>query len=116
MTDQPKGDKSALTVVIQSWWTPAIAVVMLVVGLLAGYFIHPLVAKDTQPTQNVAAATTPVLTSTVAQPTAPTATVDPTMAAISSSEELMNYLISKTNHFLGSPDATVTLIEFSDFQ
>jgi hypothetical protein len=116
MSDQPKGDKPALTVVIQSWWTPAISVVMLVVGLLVGYFIHPVIAKDTQPTQNVAAATTPIPTSTVAQAAAPTVTLDPTMAAISSSEELMNYLISKTNHFQGNPDATVTLIEFSDFQ
>jgi xanthosine utilization system XapX-like protein len=116
MTDQPKGDKPALTVVVQSWWTPAIAVVTLVVGLLVGYFIHPLVAKDAQPTQDVAAATTPVPSSTVAQVTGPTATIDPTLAAISSSADLMNYLISKTNHFQGNPDATVTLIEFSDFQ
>jgi hypothetical protein len=116
MTDEPKGDKPALTVVIQSWWTPAISVVMLVVGLLAGYFLHPLIAKDAQSTQNVAAATTPVPTSTTAQATAPTATTDPTMAAINSTEELMNYIISKTDHFQGNPEATVTLIEFSDFQ
>jgi hypothetical protein len=116
MTDQPKGDKPAITVVIQSWWTPAISVVMLVVGLLVGFFIHPLVAKEAQPTQNVAAVTTPVPTSAVAQTASPTVTVDPTMAAISSSDDVMNYLVSKTNHFQGSPDATVTLIEFSDFQ
>jgi hypothetical protein len=116
MTDQPKGEKPALTVVIQSWWTPAIAVIMLVAGLLVGYFIHPMLAKDTQSTQAVAAVDTPVPSSTVAQITSPTATIDPTMAAISSQEELMNYLVSQTVHFQGNPDATVTLIEFSDYQ
>ena len=50
MIDQPKGEKPALTVVIQSWWTPALAVIMLVVGLLAGYFGRPLLSKDAQPT------------------------------------------------------------------
>lgn len=116
MTDQPKGEKPALTVVIQSWWTPAIAVIMMVAGLLVGYFIHPMLAKDAQPTMAVAAANTPVPTNTVAQVTGPTATIDPTMAAISSQEELMNYLASQTVHFQGNPDATVTLIEFSDYQ
>ena len=116
MTDQPKGEKSALTVVIQSWWTPAIAVITLVAGLLVGYFIHPLLAKNTQPTEAVAAATTPVVTSTIAQATSPTATIDPTMAAISNKEQLMDYVISKTTHFLGDPNAKATLIEFSDYQ
>jgi hypothetical protein len=34
MIDQPREDKPALTVVIQSWWTPVLALVMLVIGLL----------------------------------------------------------------------------------
>jgi protein-disulfide isomerase len=116
MIDQPKGDKSALTVVIQSWWTPALAVIMLVVGLLAGYFGRPLLSKDTQPTEPVVAITTTVPTIPADQATAPTTTVDPTMAAINSQAQLMDYLVSNTTHFQGDANAKVTIIEFSDYQ
>jgi hypothetical protein len=121
MIDQPQGGKPALTVVIQSWWTPALAVIMLAVGLLAGYFGRPLVKKDvaegvvaavTQP----AGVTQPAATTPGAQITVPTPTVNPTLAAITSQEQLMAYLVSKTTHFKGDPEATVTIIEFSDYQ
>jgi protein-disulfide isomerase len=118
MTDQPQGGKPALTVVVQSWWTPALAVIMLVAGLLVGYFIRPLINKDTgtASTGEVAALTTPVPTNSVAQITSPTSTVDPTVAAITSKEQLMAYLVSNTTHFKGDPNAKVTIIEFSDYQ
>ncbi len=101
MIDQPQGDKPALTVVIQSWWTPALAVIMLVIGLLAGYFGRPLVNKGTETSAPVAVVTTP--------------TTDPTQAA-ASVKQMMESLISETTHFMGDPNATVTLIEFSDYQ
>jgi protein-disulfide isomerase len=116
MIDQPKEEKPALTVVIQSWWTPALAVIALVVGLLAGYFGRPLLTKDSQPTGVVAAVNAPVPTVSASQATVPTSTVNPTIAAISSREQFMAYLISQTTHFQGDPNATVTLIEFSDYQ
>jgi hypothetical protein len=116
MIDQPQGEKPALTVVIQSWWTPALAVVALVVGLLAGYFGRPLIAKDLQTGEPVAAVNTPVATTPADLVTVPTITVDPTIAAISSKEEFMAYLVSQTAHFQGDPNAAVTLIEFSDYQ
>ena len=116
MIDQPKGDKPALTVVIQSWWTPALAVAMLVVGMLAGYFGRPLLNKTAVPTEGVAAVTTPVPTIPSGQLTQATASVDPTMAAIDSYEKLMAYLVSNTNHFQGDANAKVTIIEFSDYQ
>jgi len=109
MIDQPQGEKPALTVVIQSWWTPALAVIMLVVGLLAGYFGRPLVYKDSasdgasQATQEGVAAINPATT--------PTATVDPAQI-----QELMSSIIAQTTNFKGDPNATVTLIEFSDYQ
>lgn len=109
MIDQPQGDKPALTVVIQSWWTPALAVIMLVVGLLAGYFGRPLITKGsagdgaTTPTQSVAAAVT--------QPGTATPTVDPAQI-----KQLMDSIVSQTKNFQGDPNATVTLIEFSDYQ
>jgi hypothetical protein len=116
MIDQPKGDKPALTVVIQSWWTPALAVLMLVVGLLAGYFGRPLLSKGAVPTAEIAAVDTPSANLTTNQNPAVTTSVDPTMAAISSQQQLMDYLVSHTTHFLGDATAKVTIIEFSDYQ
>ena len=101
MIDQPQGDKPALTVVIQSWWTPALAVIMLVVGLLAGYFGRPLIGKNSPTVVDVAATTT----------VSPTATVDAQQV-----KQLMDSIVSHTTHFQGDPNATVTLIEFSDYQ
>lgn len=115
MIDQPQGDKPALTVIIQSWWTPALGVFMLVVGLLAGYFGRPLVEKGNA-AGGLAAETTPVSTAAVDQSDVGTPSADATLAAISNQEQLMEYLVSNTTHFKGDPNATVTIIEFSDFQ
>ncbi len=118
--DQPQGQKPALTVIIQSWWTPALAVIMLVVGLLVGYLGRPLLNKNADPTGEVAAVTTPVATSAATLQadvaSGPTPTVNPTVAAITTSDELMAYLVSNTTHFEGDPNAKVTIIEFSDYQ
>jgi hypothetical protein len=124
MMDQPQGAKPALTVVIQSWWTPALAVLMLVVGLLAGYFGRPLLNKSTETPAIVAVETTPVVTAETApvgtvsgtQALEPTIPVDPTMAAITNQQQLMDYLVSHTTHFKGDANAKVTIIEFSDYQ
>ncbi len=117
MIEQHQGEKPALTVVIQSWWTPALAVIMLVVGLLAGYFGRPLLNKGFTSEGPVAAITTPVTTATQDQLVNPTSVaVDPTMAAISSQQQLMDYLVSHTTNFQGDPNAKVTIIEFSDYQ
>ena len=122
MIDQPQGAKPALTVVIQSWWTPALSVIMLVVGLLAGYFGRPLVNKaEVTPqvaavTTPVGAVTTPVTNTTGGQALIPTEKVDPTMAAISNQQQLMDYIVSHTTHFKGDASAKVTIIEFSDYQ
>lgn len=116
MIDQPQGEKPALTVVIQSWWTPALAVIMLVIGLLAGYFGRPLLNKGADSPSTVAAVTNPSATLTVNQTPAVTTSVDPTMAAITSAQQAMEYLISHTTHFQGDANAKVTIIEFSDYQ
>jgi hypothetical protein len=132
MTDQPQEEeipiqveekpsqaeqkKPALTVIIQSWWTPALALLALVVGLLLGYFGRPLLNKGENTSGEVAVVTTPVGTEAVNQPDLPTAEVDPTMAAINSQEQLMAYLVSNTAHFKGDSNAPVTIIEFSDYQ
>jgi hypothetical protein len=112
---QVEKKKPALTVVIQSWWTPALAVLALVVGLLLGYFGRPLLNKGTVPTEEVAVVTTPAVTDSGQQVALPTTTVDPTAIA-ASQQQLMEYLISKTTQFKGDPNAAVSIIEFSDYQ
>ncbi len=120
MLDEPQGQKPALTIVVQSWWTPALAVIMLVVGLLVGYFGHSLLTKTPTPTTEVIAAVTPPTAAPQnTQPSGtagPTQTLDPTMAAITNQAQLMDYLIANTTHFQGDASAKVTLIEFSDYQ
>jgi len=116
MMDQPQGQKPALTVIIQSWWTPVLAVIMLVVGLLVGFLGRPLLTKSAQPTADLATVTTPVTTLPNSQANVPTTTVNPTIAALTSRDQFMAYVVSQTTHFEGDPNAAVTLIEFSDFQ
>jgi hypothetical protein len=99
--------KSALTIVIQSWATPIVAAVMLVIGLLGGYFGRPLI-ENGNPTTRTA---DPV----VAQPTAASDT-GVTIPELTSADALMDYLVSQAVHFKGDANAPVTIIEFSDFQ
>ena len=106
--------KPALTVVIQSWATPLIGLLMLVLGLAAGYFARPLF-EGSQPQEVVAAAPTSI-TVDEGQPDATAEpTADPTAVA-QSQQELMAFLIGQTKHFKGDENAPVTIIEFSDFQ
>jgi protein-disulfide isomerase len=95
--------KPALVINIHSWATPIIGVVMLLVGLTAGYFGRPFIniiypsetsiAKQEQANGQVSQEESPASTPT-----------------------LMEYLVGQTRHFIGDQNAPVTLIEFSDFQ
>jgi hypothetical protein len=101
--------RPALTINIQSWATPIVGLVMLAAGLLLGYFGRPLLTSDPTP---VAQATQAVAPSQGDQ--APNPTVNPNLPQ--TREELMSFLMQETKHFLGDPNAEVTIIEFSDFQ
>lgn len=110
--------KPALTVVVQSWATPLIGLLMLVVGLVAGFYLRPLFTQPGGAQQ--AEATTPP-TSAAAQSDAgqSVATVAPTAdptALAESQASLMEFLEGQMKHFKGDPNAPVTIIEFSDFQ
>ena len=107
-TSEPK--KPALTIVIQSWATPIFATVMLVIGLLGGYYARPWLEKKLNPTP------TRTADPAVAQPTAAPADTGVTIPQFTSADELMNYLVSQAVHFKGDENAPVTIIEFSDFQ
>ena len=92
-------NQSAITVNVQSWATPIVGVVMLIIGLLGGYYGRPLVGSDDE---------------LVAVPQA----VQPSQPQGSgvSNEELMDYLNSQVRHVVGDSEAPVTIVEFGDFQ
>lgn len=97
---KPKAEKPALVINVQSWATPVVGLLMLLVGLLAGYFVRPVVS----PLLNKATST-------------PTVSAEAATSDTSSSQPgLKDYVVEKVQHFLGDPNAPVTVIEFSDFQ
>jgi protein-disulfide isomerase len=100
LADKPK---PALVINIHSWATPIIGIVMLLVGLAAGYFGRPFIANI-----NSSATAIPVQEQTSGQ-----ASQEKSPA---STPTLMEYLVGQTRHFMGDQNAPVTLIEFSDFQ
>ncbi len=96
-------EKPALTIVIQSWATPILALLMLVIGLVVGFAGRPLVEGRLLPT-----AILPVADSAAA----PTSAV----ANDAARQQMMADVIKQTVHFMGSQNAPVTIVEFSDFQ
>ena len=86
------------------WMTLVVGLLMFVVGAAAGYFGRPLIsreqANETQP------------------PAVPEQTSVPGAAETQAAgaEDLMDFLVEETRHFIGDEDAPVTIIEFSDFQ
>lgn len=103
--------KPSLVINIQSWATPIVGLVMLVVGLLGGYFGRPLLVQQFQGETPIAAAPTSTSTASATTPQTGAATQPP-----ASLKEVMNILIPQVKHFKGDPNAPVTFIEFSDFQ
>lgn len=113
-SSNPEG-KPALTINFQSWATPILGLVMLVVGLVAGYFVHPLLTSSAKETSVAQAPATTAPTVASAQASQQPAATSET-SQIQSAQQLMDYLLSKTIHFEGDANAPVTIIEFSDFQ
>src|SRR5262245_6570335 len=127
----PTTPPGAMVIVIQSQMTVIISLAMLVIGLLVGFLLRPAVwptpaalvevtrevvataAVDTAATEVVETLPTVASTENASVVTLPTT---PTPDRAAQAQELMRVLIAQTRHFTGSEDATVTLIEFSDFQ
>jgi hypothetical protein len=101
--------KPAVTVVIHSWSTPIVGIIMLVAGLFAGYYGRPLLSPEAT---SVATEGNTSTGSSSAPITIPTPDAD----RVAQQQELMNAVLEGTRHFRGDPDAPVTIIEFSDFQ
>ncbi len=110
--EKNSSERPALTIHIQSWATPVVGLVMLVLGLAAGFWGRPLLDKPGTATPAAPVAQVTTIPATPAAAAAPT--VDPTQQA--RLKELMAYMVSQTRHFRGDANAPVTIIEFSDFQ
>jgi protein-disulfide isomerase len=91
----------AITISIQSWATPIVGVLMLVLGLLVGYYGRPFMLNQAQPEASVNSESPVVI---------------PTADNSAAQQKLMETVLAKTRHFMGDPNAPVTIIEFADFQ
>ena len=116
MEEEDDGEESpALVINVQSWATPIVGLLMLVLGLVGGYLLYPQVSARLMGELPVAAAPTaaapPEVSASGSEPTA--APPEPSDA---DRQEMMAFLVDQTRHFRGDPGAPVTIIEFSDFQ
>ncbi|GAB4521419.1 MAG: hypothetical protein Fur0018_01900 [Anaerolineales bacterium] len=105
-------DRPVMTIHVYSWATPIAALAALLIGLAGGYFFRPYAGNTTGGSDAPAAAiaTAEPIDPQAALPATPPADIEARRQA------LMDALIAQTKHFLGNPDAPVTILEFSDFQ
>lgn len=92
---------AALTITIQSRATPIAGAVMLVIGLLIGYYVRPVIQGQVQSGASVNADLPIVI---------------PTADNSEAQAQLMETVVAQTRHFRGDPNAPVTIVEFADFQ
>lgn len=102
LSESVRKDQPAITINIQAWATPIVGLIMLVIGLLGGFYIRPWILAQSSSTTTTSNTTSPV--------------VIPTVDQTASQQKLMESLIPKVRHFKGDPNAPVTIIEFGDFQ
>ena len=96
-------DKAALTITFPSWSTPVVGLVMLLIGLVGGFFVRPFLSpSDGAGSQPETEQSSPPNTQAQASPEDRAA--------------LMEAVLPGVRHFLGDENAPITLIEFSDFQ
>jgi len=96
----PTKDRPALTINIQSWATPIVGIIMLIIGALAGFYARPAVLGQ--------------LPESVSD--TPPVVAIPTEDRSEAQQQLMASLLPKVRHFLGDPNAPIVLLEFGDFQ
>ena len=90
----------AITINIQSWATPIVGIIMLVIGLFGGYYGGRPAGKDVNEQSVVPQLNEPA----------------PIAETVAENAYKMDDLVSQVRHFKGDPDAPVTLVEFGDFQ
>jgi flagellar basal body-associated protein FliL len=95
----------------QSWLiTVLVGLVMLLAGLLLGYFGRGEFGPEAQAAKSTATA------QMVAAATQAAANAEQSATQAAANAELMDFLTQNTRHYKGDPNAPVTIIEFSDFQ
>jgi len=105
-----KGDSPpALVINVQSWATPILALLFLIVGLFLGYAGRPSLESRLQ-------AGKPAPTAVAAVGEAPAAAVGEPPAAAAATTDIMEFLAKDLRHVKGDPNAKVLIIEFSDYQ
>lgn len=89
--------RPVLVISIYSWIVPILILLVFLLGIVLGYFLHP-------------SATAPIGQSDSPQ--------NPTDAALSQTQrqKIMETLKQQTQHFQGSASAPVVMFEFGDFQ
>lgn len=114
--DQGSSDSSAppgkpvLVINIFSWATPVAAMLMLVIGLVAGFYAYPLFED------RLGSGNTVVIPTSAPDVVQQQATPTDAAAAATAQASMMGFIVENTNHFIGDENAKVTIIEFSDFQ
>ena len=107
----PDEKPAALTLVIQSWATPLIGILMLVAGLFGGYYLRPVLSATPPPTPVAIVEEIPPSETEIAPTTGPISDAERAVQQA----ELMTAVVERTRHFRGDPNAPITIIEFSDF-
>ncbi|MGW8250363.1 MAG: hypothetical protein ACWGO1_06950 [Anaerolineales bacterium] len=105
----------ALVINVHSWATPIVGLLMLVVGLLVGYLVHPMISASipAETAVAVAPANTPVPGTQAPESQVPAGDSTQPPASL---QEVMEFLESEARHVKGDSQAAVTMVEFSDFQ
>src|SRR5919108_4859315 len=100
-------------IIVQSSATPAIGLLMLLAGLVAGFLLRPLVPTfGPAPPRAVAGATSAASgDGQPASPGIPTATRD-LAAEATQAAGLAKVVLGHARHFRGDPEAPVTIIEY----
>lgn len=105
--ERPGLPQPAITIEIQKRAMPFIGLVLLVTGLLIGYFGRLFLELRFESPQGVSASES-TSSSTGTQPAS--------AEELARQQQLMDLVISRVRHFKGDENAPITLVEFSDFQ
>jgi hypothetical protein len=111
--------KPAVVINVQSWAIPIVGIVMLLIGIAAGYAGRAIIASLPSGSAAVPEVTEVSSPESIVESIgvgAQIPTITPQQPSPADQEQLMAFLVSQTRHFKGEADAPVTIIEFSDFQ